>query len=345
MESNIKKGYLLLGPENGEKKDFIDKIKSSLTASVGAIDEYNFYPYDTEISEIIDILGNMSLFASGKIVTIKNCQDIKKKDAALIADYMKNPAADSVLLLLSDGMKVDSVLEKAFIGESKKIFWEMFESRKKGWVVQFFRKENIAIEDSAATLIVDMIEGDTQTIEKECINLVLFFKTGREEESSDKVGAIAVTITEDKIADFFYSRKEENAFTLFEHIAHKNLEKSIETVNNIFLSCESSPVQALGCLLWQIRNLYNLKKMIMQRTSFAEACISLNIRMKKIQGIYSTGLSNYSVEEIERIISLCANYDYLFRSSKSEMQQLMFPVFLYSVIQTGGRALPSSAIV
>lgn len=345
MESNMKKGYLLLGPENGEKKDFIDKIKSSLTASFGAIDEYNFYPYDTEISEVIDILSNISLFASAKIVTIKNCQDIKKKDAALIADYMKNPAADSVLLLLSDGTKVDPVLEKAFSGDSKKIFWEMFESRKKGWVIQFFRKENIAIEDSAATLLVDLIEGDTQIMEKECRNLALFFtdstKTEGEEELPYKGGAI----TEDKIADFFYSRKEENAFTLFEHIAHKNLEKSIETVNSIFLSSESSPVQALGSLLWQIRNLYNLKKMIMQRTSFPEACISLNIRMKKMQGIYSTGLSNYSIEEIEQIISLCANYDYLFRSSKSEMQQLMFPVFLYSVIRTGGRALPDSAIV
>ncbi len=321
--------YLLLGPENGEKKEFIDELRKKVTACFGAPpDEYSFYPYDTDASDIIAILRNISLFAPARIITVRNCHDLKKKDAALITDYLKKPADNSILILASDSTKVDPSVERAVPADSKKIFWEMFDSKKKGWVIQFFHREKIAIDNSAAEFLVDMLESDTETLKKECGNLALFFRADGE-------------ITEEKIADFFYSRKEENIFSLFNHIAAADLEKAVETSRNIFLSGESGPVQVLGGLLWQIRNLYELKKLLLKKKSFSEACMDLNIRVKKMQSVYSAASSNYSIEEIENIISLIASHDYLFRSSRAEIHQVLFPVFLYSVIVSRGRNIYS----
>jgi DNA polymerase-3 subunit delta len=322
--TNVKSSYLLLGPEAGEKNEFIQDIKKSLAkSSGGAVDLYNFYPYDSDAADIISTMQNISLFASAKLVLIKNCHDLKKKDAALIADYIKNPAKDCVLVLTSDNTKADAVIEKAVPADCKKIFWEMFESRKKSWVLQFFHKEKITIENSAVNFLVDILEGDTESLKKECSNLVVFF--GQKE-----------IITEERIADFFYNRKEENIFSLFDYIAQADLEKSIVAAKNIILSGESDPVRMLGGILWQIKNVYELEKVIAKKRSFSEACAELNIKTKKMQGVYSSAAQNYSICDIEKIITLTAYYDLLFRSVGKEIQHIMLPVFLYSIIVNKG---------
>ncbi|MCL2704857.1 MAG: DNA polymerase III subunit delta [Spirochaetaceae bacterium] len=316
--------YLLLGPEVGEKNDFIQNIKDSLAKAFGGtVDSYNFYPYDSDISDIISIMKNIPLFASAKLVLIKNCHDLKKKDVTLIAEYIKNPSKDCVLILTSDNTKADPVIGKVVPGECQKIFWEMFESTKKGWVVQFFRKEKVEIENNAVSFLADILEGDTESFKKECNNLALFF--GQDE-----------IITEEKIADFFYNRKEENVFSLFDYIAQGDLEKSVVAAKNMILSGESAPIQMLSGLLWQIKNVYEIKKMIVQKKSFSEACTELNIRAKKMQGIYSSAIKNYSINEIEKIITLTAYYDLLFRSIRTEMQHILLPVYLYSFIENKG---------
>jgi len=316
--------HLLLGPEVGEKNNFIQNIKDSLAKTFGgAVDSYTFYPYDSDISDIISIMRNISLFAQAKVVLIKNCHDLNKSDVALIAEYIKNPAKDCVLILASDNIKADPVIDKAVPAECKKIFWEMFESTKKGWVVQFFRKEKVEIENNAVNFLVDVLEGDTESLKKECNNLILFF--GQNE-----------VITEEKIADFFYSRKEENIFSLFDYIAQGNLEKSVVAAKNMILSGESTPIRMLGGILRQIKNAYEIEKIIAQKKSFSEACTELNIRIKKMQGTYSSAIQNYSIKDIEKIITLTAYYDLLFRSIKTEMQLIMIHVYLYSIIVNKG---------
>ncbi|MDX9799850.1 MAG: DNA polymerase III subunit delta [Spirochaetia bacterium] len=312
--------WLLLGPEAGEKKDFIASIKKSLTAIYGsAPDEYSFYPYDRDSSDIIALLRNISLFAPAKIVIIKNCHDLKKKDVSMIADYLKKPSDDAYLILQTEEMKADAAIEKNISPACKKTFWEMFDSKKKGWVIQFFHKENIAIDSSAVDFLIDMLEGDSETLKKECSNLAIYFDANE-------------VITEERIADFFHNRKEENVFTMFDYIASGNFKKAVESSQSIILSPDGNLVRILGGLLWQFRNLYNFLKLLDKKKSFSDACLMMNIRGKKRQAVYSDASSIYSVSDIENIILLISYYDFLFRSTRIEIQHVMFPVFLYSVI-------------
>ena len=329
--------YLLLGPETGEKNEFIQRLKKNLGEKYkGEPDEYVFYPYDTEMSEVIPLLRNISLFAPAKFVIIKSCHDLKKKDTALLCEYLKTPADDTLLVLVSESTRVDSSLEKCITPSNRKIFWEMFDSRKKGWVAGFFQKQGIPIEPGAIDFLVDMLEGDTETLKKECSNLALFFSSSSE---------ITPEITEEKISDFFYSRKEENPVSLFSHIASRNLEKALEAAENIFLSGDSSPVQVLGGLLWQLRTAGEIRKLLEKKVSFQEACASLNIKAKKMQASYSEATSKYTRRELEEIITLTARHDFLFRSNRMEIQRILFSTFLYSVIVRGGKGIGTEKAV
>ena len=316
--------YLLLGPELGEKKEFIKSIKIKMEKKFSSPpEEYTFYPYDTEAGEILSTLQNISLFSSSKLVILNNFSEMKKKDTDLIVEYLKKPAEDSCLVLSDDGVRADGRIEKLIPPSNKKIFWEMFENRKKSWIMNFFKKENIIIESNAVDFLSDMLESSTDVLAEECSKLILFFNPGE-------------TVTEERIESFFYDRREENVFSLFERMAGCDLQKSIETAKNIFLSGESNPVQLLAGLLWQLRTLYQLKILTDERKPFPEACQALKIRSKKMQKTYQAGLNNYSASEIESLISMIAEYDVFFRNVRQEIQHIMFPVFVFCFIKKKG---------
>ena len=54
--------YLYTGPEAGERKEAVEKIKKTLRKDFGDLDEYNFYASETSVNEFMSVLQNESLF-------------------------------------------------------------------------------------------------------------------------------------------------------------------------------------------------------------------------------------------------------------------------------------------
>lgn len=313
--------FLLLGPENGEKKEFITKLTNSLKSQGEEPEKYRFYPYDTDISEIVSIMRNGSLFSSHKLVIINNCEDIKKKNSIdQLVDYLKNPSEDVTLLLLSDASRIDSKIEKGVPSANKKIFWELFENRKKDWVISFFRKKNLTIDSTAVEMILEMIDNNTDSMRGDCEKLAFYFKEG-------------ARISEEDIENFLYHSREENVFTLFEKICRRDLEASLDVLNSMILSRESQPVQIMSGLLWQFRNLLTLATQLRQQIPQSEALQVSNIRGKKNQKTYLEGIRNYPMEELEKIITLTMEYDNRLRTVRSEMQDSVVEMYLYNCIR------------
>lgn len=316
-----KQTFLLLGPENGEKKEFIKKQEQLLFKKYGESEKFRFYPYDTEISEIVSIMRNGSLFSTHKIVTINNCEDIKKKNALdPLIEYLKSPADDVTLFLLSDTNKVDNKIDKAIAKENKKIFWELFENRKREWVISFFRKKNMSIDGEAVELLLEMIDNNTDSMRNDCEKLAFYFKEGSQ-------------ISEDDIETFLYHSREENVFTLFEKICKRDLEASLDVLNSIVLARETHPVQLLSGILWQFRNLLNLSTLLTHRTPQPEALLKSNIRGKKSQKTYMDGVRNYKISELEKIITLTMEYDNRLRSVRTEIQDSVVEMYIYNCIK------------
>lgn len=319
MSKNI---HILLGPENGEKKEFINTLEINRAKTFGDLEKFKFYPYDTEMGEIVSIMKNGSLFSSHKMVIINNCEDIKKKNAIdQLVDYCKSPSDDVTLILVSDANKVDTKIEKAVPKTQKKIFWEMFENRKKDWVISFFRKKNLTIEYNAVELLLEMIENNTDSMKNDCEKLAFYFKEGSR-------------ITEEDIENFLYHSREENVFTLFEKICRRDLESSLDVLNSIILAKETQPVQMLSGLLWQFKNLLSFSSLLAQNVNQSEAFLKSNIRGKKSQKTYMEAVRNYKTRELEKRITLIEEYDNRLRTVRTEMQESVIEMFLYNCIKT-----------
>ncbi len=317
----IEPAYLLLGPENGEKAAFIKQCKKEIeTVSNNSYEEYRFYPFETDVLTIMDVLHNGSLFSDYKIVTVYQVETItKKNDIETILSYFQQPAPQGMLFLISDEIQIDPRLRKGVPKNQTKIFWEMFENKKQEWVTSFFSKNGKNIRPEAVHLILELVENNTLDLQRESRRLILYYQEKPQIEPDD-------------VEAFLYHSKEENVFTLFDKIAVRDLEGALEIAEKLSLTGEVTSVQLFGGLLWQFKRLQMIHYYMLNQFSFEDACSKSKITSKRACATYKTALRYYSHKAVEYIIRLISQYDYRIRETKTEMEQILFSLFLYKCI-------------
>ncbi len=317
--------FLLLGPEVGEKDTFISGLIERITEETGGQPEiHRFYPFDTELIDVLTILQNHTLFANYRVVILNNVEEISSsRDIRLLTEYCANPVSGASFLLLSNEIqKINKRLEKLIPRENIRIFWELFQNQKMGWIVNFFKKKEIGIDTQAANFLLDMVENNTRELKNICEKLALYYG------DRDRIGY-------EDIEKVIYHSKEENVFTLFEKILTREFDTTLEVLQKILLSREAEPVRLLAGLLYQFRRFMALKSLTLDNYPLEEAFNRLGVRSKKLKKMYHEGLNNYSMPELKKIIMLTSEFDRMLRSLKSPLHPLIIQLFLYYAVVRG----------
>jgi DNA polymerase-3 subunit delta len=317
--------YLLLGPEAGEKQDFIDSVRAAIQKRTGEKpEEAKFYQFETPVAELLAQIRNGSLFAAHRLVLLEGVEQVRtKSDVEALVAYCGKPAEDVTLLLLSEEPQVDKRLSAAIPSDRRKIFWEMFDNQKLGWVTSYMRRLGCAISAEAANLLLELVENNTQELRVECDRLALFFGKDHEIQFAD-------------IEHFIYHSKEENVFTLFAEIAAANFLNALEILQKIMLGSDGNPVGIMAGLTWQFRRLLGVQILLDDRYAVHDAFQRMNIRSKRTQKDYDAGRQNYKRDALERIVLLAGKYDALLRRTASSLHPLLMQMFLYSVVVRKG---------
>jgi DNA polymerase III subunit delta len=319
---------LLLGPEEGDKIAFIDKVKESLLSKYGEQPEITrFYAGETPMAEVVRCLRNQTLFARHRLIIVLNIGEVQRaEEAGTMAEYVASPADDATLLLVSPGFAGD-VHKKILTGipkDNQKIFWEMFDDKKQGWIASFFRQRKISIAPEAVDYILDMVENNTRDMRTECERLAQFFGPDAD-------------INLESVEHYIYHSKEENVFTLFDKICERELGSSVEVVDKILLAREAEATQIAGGLLMQFRRLGALKAMLAEGYQASEAFTKLRIFSKKNQKTYLEGAEKFAAAEIATIIQLLASFNERFRSVKTDLHELLLHLLVYYIVQKAGQ--------
>ena len=318
--------YLLLGPEEGEKDEYLRKLLAQVARQSGGPPEVQrYYPFEADLSQALAVLANGSLFASFRVAILHNAEELKtKRDVDLLAGYAEHPNPDTALVLLSAEVgRMDKRIEKLVAKERKVIFWELFESQKQGWVNAFFRSRGMSIEPQAVEYLLDMVENNTRELQAICERLALFFGKGA------RVGYA-------EVERLLYHSKEENGFTLFEQLAARDLLGSLEVLAKILLSRDADAVQLLGVLAGQARKLLLFQRLLLANYGAAEAAERAEVRGKRQQQTFAEAARRYSQEELARLIRLTALFDYRARSLKAALHPALLQLYLYYAVVRGG---------
>ena len=314
--------FLYTGPEFGKRNEAVDVVKAAHKKKFGVIDEHSFYLLETPLSQVMTILQSGTLFSDGVCVVCRNAELIKKKDdIQMIADWLENADPSAILILISDEISVDSKLEKLVPAANRKKFWEMFESDRLPWVTSYFSKNGYRIQQSAAKLILELIENNTQALAAECSRFFVLFPKEHE-------------ITEDDVDSVLTHSREENAFSLFRELANSSepaplrFEKSLQILQTIRLSKENSSVMIIAGLSSCFRNL-----VLWHRDG--EAAIHGTMLQKQ----YRSAAKVWTKGQATAILAVLASTDMEIRSGGTVMEDVLLQKMLYEIVMKNGAQL------
>ncbi|MDR0638283.1 MAG: DNA polymerase III subunit delta [Spirochaetaceae bacterium] len=310
--------YLFTGPEIGEKADETARIRSALREKYGAsLEETTFYALETQTGEMAGIMLNGSLFAEAWLFIIKNAEAVKKKeDVKMLSSVLENLDGNTTVILLSDENGIDRTLEKA-VGGNKKIFWEMFESRKREWLQNFFRREGFAITGEAVDTILEMVENNTDALRSQCRNLFLFCDKAR-------------PVTEADVERLLSHTRTESTFTLFSAIAGGNTERSLEILHTL-LDAKESAVSIFAGLLWCWHKLRDYEMLLTSGASNDFELKKIGLSSPKIRQDYANAARIYGMAEVNRCIALTAETDVQIRANGTALERLALEWYVYKV--------------
>jgi DNA polymerase-3 subunit delta len=329
--------YLFLGPELGEKDDAVEEIRRTLGAAgssgapgKGGFEETSFYAGDTPAAEICAALRNGSLFTDTRLFLIKNIEAFRKKDELeLLVSCVKSPQRGTVVILLSDETKAPKALEEAVPSGNKRIFWELFENRKAGWVRDFFRREGCRISDEGIARVLELVENNTEALKRDCGRLARFL--GKEKI----IGA-------DDAEEWLSHSREESSFTLFSRIAMGDLSGSVESLHAL-LGAKESFQSILGGLGWCFRRLRDYQALAESGRLTGDRSDDFELRKiglssPKSRKDYQQADRFYGAGAADRFLALTAEYDIRLRSSGGALETLLMEMFLYKLIRRRGAA-------
>jgi DNA polymerase-3 subunit delta len=72
--------YLLLGPEEGEKDAFVERLIGRISKAIGQDPEiHRFYSFDSEVPTVLSVLRNGALFSPYRVVLLRNVELLTRK--------------------------------------------------------------------------------------------------------------------------------------------------------------------------------------------------------------------------------------------------------------------------
>lgn len=319
---------LYLGPEEGLRSEELDALRARIGKTLGAPpEEHRVYLPDGDVRTAIGILQNGSLFSSHCLVILAGAEQIRKKeDVAAVAAYCSSPPEGATLVLVSDAVRLDSKLEKAVPSDARKVFWELFENQKRGWVAAHVRKRGVSLSPDALELFLDLVENNTRELRAEADKLCIF-ALGRANREGGRP-----ELDVDDVETFVYHSREESVFSLYQQVVDDDFAGALEVMAKLDSSGEGGPVQLIAGLVFQVRKLLALRTLLDGRVSEQEAFTKLAIRGKRIQADYRTAVRRYSRTDLERQLSVLIAYDAAFRELGSGMQRILLDLLVYQLM-------------
>jgi len=250
-----------------------------------------------------------------------------KADVEALAAYLAAPAGDATLVLETSELPgaVAAPIVKLIPKPAQVIFWEMYDSAKKGWIVNFFRQRRIGLEPGVVDHILDMVTNNTRELRTECERLALSVGPG-------------ATLDLERAEQYLYHSKEENVFTLFDRLAVRDHAGSQEVLDKILLAGDNDPQQVAAGLLWQFSRMVKYRRLVDgEHFNPDEALAALKIRGRRNQATVQAAAKSYRGGDLDAIVALLAELDARFRMGRADLHPLMLQMAVYYITRNGGR--------
>lgn len=239
--------YLLRGPEEYKKRQFLKKLKKSLLDDKTR--EFNFEMFqaqESEISKILDSLSTIPLLAVDRIVVINDVEKFNASERESILKYLKNPCEKTTLVLSSSVTGFNKFLSEI------SGFVKVISSARLGpgeinaWIRRKFTERGKSLSFDLANTIRERIGHDLLRLENEIEKVSTFAKDARE-------------ITGRDIEAVLGGPSYETVFQLVDFLTQKRLDRVFAAMEELMR--KEKPLVILAILAWHFRRAGDKKKL------------------------------------------------------------------------------------
>ena len=169
MASDLKPVYLLSGTDRPK----IEEALRRLRARVGSGGAEMLAASEATGDDAVAACNAPGLFSSGaRAVVVTQVESWKAADVKAIAAYLADPAPDTVLALVGDGLKKDSPLGKACAKAGDLLLFDVAKSKLPSWAFERFRALGGSADREACRLLVEVVGDNVTELETEIQKLV-----------------------------------------------------------------------------------------------------------------------------------------------------------------------------
>ncbi len=314
--------HLLLGPDEGNKKDFIRSLVSAIENRDGQVPErLVMYAGEQSIGDAVALLRTGSLFHPHQVVIFHGADSIKSaEDQKILQQYSRSPSAEGTLILLSLEQKVPAKVEGCVPKSNVKIFWEMFANQKEQFVIRRLASARRKIERDGLLLLLESIEGTSDQLAIYSDRLISLFPPEH-------------IITEEDIDSFLFHSKQESVFSLFRAVSERKLERALEILHTLLVLQEMKSFQLIAGVSWQLRRLLSIKERLQRGMAQDQIWSDLKIRGKKNREQLLQACRNYSLAELQDRLRLVSQVDTALRSEKSGVHDHLMHLFVFRFVR------------
>ncbi|MBQ0071066.1 MAG: DNA polymerase III subunit delta [Spirochaetales bacterium] len=337
--------YILLGPEEGEKNQWIMRERKKALDNHPDAECYSFFGGDEDESSFVSAISQSSLFSSFRFVVLKHFENIKKTDDMYKAtvEFAKEPQDDVVFVVVSSESGTSTLpkeLVQAAGKENTITFWEMRDDQKKSWIRETCRREGFQISQNAIEEILSSVDNNTQEMKNLVSSITTFLRVQNKGIRN---------IDTDDIEAYSARTKGENGYTLFRAIGEGDLEHALLIVQSIILNDSREVIPAVTVLANMFRRLENCLELKAARKSedeiwkeatfiptYAGGRRQVGINFKE-RDLYRKAMRLYTLEDVRRIIVYLGKSDSEVKSASTDMTKLYMETLVYRIIVQKGR--------
>jgi DNA polymerase-3 subunit delta len=191
VASELKPVYLILGGDRPK----IQRAVRRLRDRIGDESTELLSAFDAGGGDAVAACNSPVLFGSGqRLVVVTDVERWKAGDVKAVTEYLSAPAPDTVLALVGEEMKKDSVLARACAKVGEILVYDVPKRRLAEWVAKQFADRGVEADGEACRMLVEIVGEDPEELASEIDKLATW--ASGERLGVDEVQALATGCAE-----------------------------------------------------------------------------------------------------------------------------------------------------
>ncbi len=216
---NFSPAYFLLGPDVYLRDAARDALMEALGKSWGKEPLTSSVDLDqTSLDELLNSALTLSLFAPKQVLQIRGAMKLKEPQVRKLAEYLKNPSPDTILVFLAGELGRDDRKKKIYrvleAGAQIVDLAYLSEPQTRSWISKRLRKRGFSIEEEAVESLVELQGTDLGRLNLEIEKLALFAGEGK-------------TITLEMVQDLAGYSREHTVFDFLDAVLARDRRKAL----------------------------------------------------------------------------------------------------------------------